>query len=153
MANWPWSTDQPRPAVSDQDRRSVWLLRATAPSFSCPLGDFRRLYRNLCVCAQVPRDTGRLSALPSDLISALIFGVRAVLGSMMYLRRGYTVNTTFFGHHQSRESRLSRSSPSSHRTAGGPRKLVLGVASAMGNNRGVFIPPSFPSLSPHRNLY
>ena len=105
------------------------------------------------VCVQVPRDTGRLSALPSDLISALIFGVRAVLGSMMYLRRGYTVNTTFFGHHRCESLEFRRSSPSPHRTDGGPRKLVLGMASAMGNNRGVFIPPSFPSLSLHRNLY
>ena len=23
----------------------------------------------------------------------------------------------------------------------------------MGNNQGMFIPPSFPSLGPHRNLY
>ena len=46
----------------------------------------------ISVCVQVPRDTRRLSALPSDLISALIFGVRAVLGSMMYLRRGCTVD-------------------------------------------------------------
>ena len=55
---------------------------------------------------QVPTDTRRLSALPSDLISALIFGLRAVLGSMMYLRRGYTVNTTLFGHHRCRVSSL-----------------------------------------------
>ena len=33
------------------------------------------------------------------------------------------------------------------------RKLVLGMASAMGNNRGVFISPSFPSPGLHRNLY
>jgi len=105
------------------------------------------------VCVQVPRDTGRLSALPSDLISALIFGVRAVLGSMMYLRRGYTVNTTLFGHHRCESLESRRCSPSPHRTAGGPRKLVRGMASAMGNNRGVSIPPSFPSLGLHRNLY
>ena len=35
----------------------------------------------------------------------------------------------------------------------GPRKLVPGVASGMGNNRGVFVSPSFPSLGLHRNLY
>ena len=102
---------------------------------------------------QVPTDTRRLSALPSDLISAVISAICYLLGHIMYLRRGSTVNTLFFGHHRSRESRLWRSSPSPHRTAGGPRKLVLGMASAMGNNRGVFIPPFFPSLSLHRKLY
>ena len=103
------------------------------------------------VCVQVNRDTGRLSALPSDLILALIFGVRAVLGSMMYLRCGYTVNTTLFGHHRCESLESRRSSPSPHWTAGGPRKLVRRMASAMGNNPGVSIPPSFPSLGLHRN--
>ena len=107
----------------------------------------------ISVCVQMPRDTRRLSALPSDLISALIFGLRAVLGSMMYLRCGYTINTALFGHHQCESLECGRSSLSPHWTARGPRKLVLRMASAMGNNQGVFIPPSFPSLGLHRNLY
>ena len=42
---------------------------------------------------------------------------------------------------------------SSHQTAGGPRKLVLGMACAMGNSWGAFISPFFPSLGLHRNLH
>ena len=41
---------------------------------------------------------------------------------------------------------FSRSSPSSHRTAGKPRKLVHRAASGVGNNRGVFVPCLVPSL-------
>ena len=104
-------------------------------------------------CLQVPRDTGRPPGRLEFHLSAVISAVCYLLGHIMYLRRGSTVNTLFFGHHRSRESRLWRSSPSLHRTAGGLRKLVLRVAGAMGNDRGVFIPPFFPSLGLHRNLY
>ena len=48
---------------------------------------------------------------------------------------------------------LSRCSPSSRRAAWWPEKLVPGVASGAGNNRGVFVSPSFPSLGPQQNLY
>ena len=83
----------------------------------------------------------------------VIFGLCAVLGQLMYLRGPSTEIQLSFGLAARVCVVFSRSSPSPHRTAGGPRKLVLGMASAMGNNRGVFIPPSFPSLGLHRNLY
>ena len=105
------------------------------------------------VCLQVPRDTGSSVSVLIFGLSGVIFGLRAVLGQLMYLRGPNTEIHLSFGHRRSCSSVFSRSSPSPHRTAGGPRKLVLGVASAMGNNRGVFIPPSFPSLGPHRNVY
>ena len=61
-------------------------------------------------------------------------------------------NTPLLGHRRS--SNIFSRDLARARTGqpGGPRKLVLGVASAMGNNRGVFISPSFPSLGPHRNF-
>ena len=105
------------------------------------------------VCVQVPRDTGSSVSVLIFGLHGLIFGLRAVLGQLMYLRGPNTEIHLSFGLAARVRLVFSRSSPSPHRTAGGPGKLVLGVASAMGNNRGVFIPPSFPSLGPHRNLY
>ena len=121
--------------------------------FSCSLADF--LYGPIVtsVCLQVPRDTerppGRLEFHLVRVISAVMY----LLGHVMYLRHCSTHNTTLFSHHQCESLDCLRSRQSLHRTARGPGKLVLGMASAMGNNRGVFIPPSFPSLGPHRNLY
>ena len=105
------------------------------------------------LCVQVPRDTGSSVSVVIFGLRHVIFGLRAVLGQLMYLRRPNTEIHLSFGLAARVCLVLSRCSPSPHRTAGGPRKLVLGMASAMGNNRGVFIPPSFPSLGPHRNLY
>ena len=99
-------------------------------------------------CLQVPRDTRRPPGRLEFHLSAVISAVCYLLGHIMYLRRGSTANTLFFGHHRSRESRLWRSSPSPHRTAGGLRKLVLGVASAMGTTRACSFPPPSPPSAP-----
>ena len=52
------------------------------------------------VCVQVPRDTerppGRLVFHLARVISAVMY----LLCHVMYLRRGYTLNTTLFGHHR-----------------------------------------------------
>ena len=100
------------------------------------------------VCVQVPRDTGSSVSVLIFSLRGLIFGLRAVLGQLMYLRGPNTEIHLSFGLAARVRLVFSRSSPSPHRTAGGPRKLVRGVASAMGNNQGVFISPSFPSLGP-----
>ena len=48
-------------------RRSVWLLSATAPSFSCSLADFLCAARDLCVSAGAQRhqETPREAGVPS----------------------------------------------------------------------------------------
>jgi hypothetical protein len=48
-------------------RRSVWLLSATAASFSCSLADFLCAARDLCVCAGAQRhqETPREAGVPS----------------------------------------------------------------------------------------
>ena len=40
MAKWAWSQVKVALSEYDHDRRSVWLLRATAVSLSCLLADF-----------------------------------------------------------------------------------------------------------------
>jgi hypothetical protein len=105
------------------------------------------------LCLQVPRDTERPPGRPEFHLGRVISVEYSRIAIEMYCSCSHTLNKTLFGHHRCESLESRRSSPSPHRTAGGPRKLVLGMASAMGNNQGVFISPSFPSLGLHRNLY
>ena len=71
------------------------------------------------LCVQVPRDTGSSVSVVIFGLRHVIFGLRAVLGQLMYLRGPNTEIYLSFGLAARVCLVFSRSSPSPHRTAGG----------------------------------
>ena len=97
------------------------------------------------VCVQVPSDTERPPGRPEFHLARVISAEDSAIVHVMYLRRccRRLLQSLPLARHFSRDCPRARTVTGQ---PGGPRKLVLGMASAMGNNRGVSIPPSFPSL-------
>ena len=103
------------------------------------------------LCVQVPRDTERPPGRPEFHLGRVVSVEDSRVAMEMYCSCSHSLNTTFFGHHRCESLDCLRFSPSPHRTARGPRGLVLRVASATGNNQGVFFPPPSPPSAPTEN--
>ena len=86
------------------------------------------------LCVQVPRDTRSSVSVVIFSLCHVIFSLHAVLSQLMYLCCPNTKIHLSFSLAACVCLILSQCSPSLHQTARGPRKLVLRMASAMGNN-------------------